>query len=727
MRKKSFHHPVVNLATKILVACGLCFIIIQVVAVSISGFMMKKEVEKRVYSQAIQKSQILGQKIARSIAEQSVVMRSIQSTIESGHKTGILTKQFIVDLLLEDMQRFPAIFGMDFKEVPRGFDGTQIPGGPGTNPEGIFFPYVVRDDRGSIVIRTPSAHYSDFYKTIISTGKPDGLEPYIDHDTGVPMVSPTFPITFDGRRIAVVGADIPLGWLVPMLQDVQIAPGTKISLLSSQGYWVVSPTPALLMQHFRDDSARSFGKAFTSHRITVIPGFNGGSADRILVPLKVDGFNTYWTLVVDLPAEAIAAPVRNTIFWLVIPGIVLIAVSLLLMWVIFHKLLSKPLTGLIASVSALEEGKYQNHVFGTRRQDEIGAIARGLDAFRASLLKAQEADILIAQERRLNEQSQQSRHEQDERRLEDIRKVIEQIGGALAALSSGDLASELSQPLPEEFEVLRADFNRSISELAETIKGISEAAQTIRAGSDVVHGGAENLAQRTEQQAAALEQTTAAISQIARSASHSEELITSAQTIGVDACKSAEASSDIMRRTRDAMQRIETSSAQIVDIVSIIENIAFQTNVLALNASIEAARAGDAGRGFAVVAEEVRTLAQRCAEAAKNVSELVGKTTDEIRSGAECVHETECALARITALVTTMGEKLTTIVRNAREQAVSLKEVDSALGVMDQTTQQNAGIADDARTASRSLSQETHSMLHLILRFSLPMKSRAVL
>lgn len=726
MLTKSFHRSAFSLASKIVLACGICFVTIQLVAVSISAFMMKKEVEERIYSQAIQKSEILGQKIARSIAEQSLVMRGIQSTIESGHRTGVITRQSIVDLLVEDMHRFPAIFGMDFKEIPHGFDGTQAPGGAGTNPEGIFFPYVVRDTRGNIAIRTPSAHYSDFYKTIIKTGNPDGLEPYIDHDTGVPMVSPTFPITFDDHRIAVVGADIPLNWLVPMLKQVQIAPGTKISLLSSRGVWIISPTAAELMQHFHDDSSQTLSKAFAGHHITVISDFDGGSTDRILVPIKVDDLDTYWALVVDLPGTAITTPVWQTIFSLVISGIVMIAISLGLMWLIFRKLLSNPLNGLIRSVSDLENRRYQVHIFGIERQDELGAIARGLDAFRTSLLKALEVDTLIEQERRQSEKAQQFRHDEDERRLGDIGRVIEQIGGALSSLSNGDLTMQLNQSLPEEFEILRADFNGSISELAKTISGISEAAQTIRGGSETVHSGAENLAQRTEQQAAALEETTAAISQIARSASHSEELITSAQAIGVEACHSAATSADIMRRTRDAMERIESSSGQIVDIVSIIENIAFQTNVLALNASIEAARAGDAGRGFAVVAGEVRTLAQRCAEAAKSVSSLVGKTTEEIHVGADCVHETERALATISGLVTTMGERLTTIVHNAREQAVSLKEVNSAIGVMDRTTQQNAGIADDARSASRSLSDETQSMLHMILRFSLPATHGAV-
>ncbi|NVN43268.1 HAMP domain-containing protein [Asaia siamensis] len=711
--------PRTSLSTKIILICGLSFVLIQLVAVTLSGWLMKQQVEKNVYAEAISKSQILGEKIILALTEQNTVVRNIQSTIETAHKTGILNKQFIVDLLVEDMKRFPAIYAMDFKEIPGGFDGTQVPGGPGTNSHGIFFPSVLRGPDNRVTVSTPPEHYSAVYWNIVKTGELDGLEPYIDHDTHVPMVSPTYPITFDGKRIGVVGADIPLGWLAPLLRSVQIADGSSIGLLSAQGAWIVTPDPAQAMKHFSDNASNDLTRALATRKITILPA-HGTGIDRILVPLKMGNFNIYWTLVVEIPRAAITTPIWHTIYMLVVPGVALIALSLLIMVLVFRRLLNAPLRGLQNSVSALEEGQYEVVVYGTRRHDEIGSVARGLDSFRGALLKARKVDEAVAADRIRQEEDQERRHKEDEQRLDDVKQVIETIGSGLTALSNGDLSAKIEKRLPREFDLLREDFNRSVERLAGTILGISLAADTISEGSRSLATGAEDLAKRTEQQAAAIEQTTAAISQITHKAAHSETVLTSAQATGEQACQSAGSSSEIMRRTREAMKQIEDSSSQVAAIVQVIENIAFQTNVLALNASIEAARAGDSGKGFAVVANEVRTLAQRCTEAAGSISELVGKTVEEIRAGAACVRDTEQALETITTLVTAMGEKLDTIVHNAFEQAASLKEVGTAIAVMDQSTQKSASIADETRSSSIILSDEVGSMGELVARFSLP-------
>ncbi|MBB2168824.1 methyl-accepting chemotaxis protein [Gluconacetobacter aggeris] len=720
MVASSHARPRASLSTKIIMICGLSFIIIQLVAVALSSRLMKAQVEKTIYSEAISNSQILAQKITLALTAQNTVVRGIQGTIETAHRSGVLTRQFIVDLLYEDMQRFPDIYGMDFKEVPRGFDGTQVPGGPGTNSHGIFFPYVLRGADGKVTINTPPEHYSDVYRNIIKTGDLDGLEPYIDADTKVPMVSPTYPITFDGKRIAVIGADIPLGWLAPLLKNVRIAEGSTISLLSSQGFWIVNPDPALVMKHYNDTPNTLVEKAIAEHKLSIIRNFNNGTVDRIVVPLKIDNFNVYWTLIVDVPSEAITRPVWDNIFSLVIPGVTLIILSVALMWLIFNKLLSTPLRNLLQSVSALEHGDYDVTVYGVQRSDELGATARGLENFRGSLLRARQADAEAEQERRRNEAQQARRRQEDEQRLKDVNRVIDTIGTALNALSTGDLSSQIQQPLPQEFEPLRTNFNRSIQQLATAITGISNAVDTIRKGSQTVSTGAEELADRTEQQAAALEETTAAINQITRNVSHAEDVINNTQAIGVQACDSAESSSEIMSRTRQAMQRIETSSAQVVAIVEVIDGVAFQTNVLALNASIEAARAGDAGKGFAVVANEVRVLAQRCTDAARDIGDLVRKTVEEIHTGATCVRDTEKALQTISGLVSTMGEKLNAIVHSARDQATSLKEVSAAVTVMDQSTQKNASIADTSRSSARSLAGETQKLTQLVTHFRLP-------
>lgn len=720
MAPPSSSKPRASLSTEIILICGVSFLLIQLVAVGLSGWLMKQQVEKNVYAEAISKSQLLGEKIILALTEQNTVVRNIQSTIETAHKTGVLNKQFVVDLLVENMVRYPAIYGMDFKEIPRGFDGTQSPGGPGTNSNGIFFPYAQRGPDNKVAVTTPKEHYSAVYWNIIKTGELDGLEPYIDLDSHVAMVSPTYPITLNGKRIGVVGADIPLDWLVPFLSRVQIVDGSHIGLLSAQGSWIVAPDSDRAMKHYEDNATHDLARALSDRQVTIMHHARGMEIDRVLVPLKMGNFNVYWTLVVDIPRAAITTPIWHTVYALVIPGVALIVLSLGLMVLVFRRLLDAPLRGLQNSVLAFEEGRYDAAIYGTRRGDEIGSVARGLDSFRQTLLRARSLNETVAAERVRHEQEQERRHLEDEQRLEDVKHVIDTIGSALNALSGGDLSSQIRQPLPREFDLLRENFNRSVERLALTITGISEAAGTISDGSRSLAVGAEDLAKRTEQQAAAIEQTTAAISQITHKAAHSETVLTSAQATGEEACQSAGNSSEIMRRTRKAMEQIETSSSEVAAIVHVIEGIAFQTNVLALNASIEAARAGDSGKGFAIVANEVRTLAQRCTEAAGDISQLVGKTVEEIQAGSSCVRDTEKALDTITTLVTSMGEKLDTIVHNAFEQAASLKEVGTAIAVMDQNTQKSASIADDARSSTLLLSDEVHSMSHLVARFALP-------
>jgi methyl-accepting chemotaxis protein len=715
------------LSTKILMICGLSFIIIQIVAVTLSARMMKAQVEQNIYSEAISKSQILAKQIIQALSAQNTVVRSLRGTIESAHRSGVLTRQFVVDNLQETMRLFPDIYGMDVKEAALDAGGTHFPGGPGSSNRDIFFPYAVRDPNGKISVSSPPLHYSNVFYNIIKTGDLEGLEPYIDVDSGVPMVSPTYPITFDGKRIAVIGADIPLGWLTPLLKNVRIAEGSTVSLLSDQGVWIVNPDPSLVMKHYDSAPDADVEKALSQHKLSIIRDFNDGAADRIVVPIKINDFGIYWTLIVDVPSDAITKPVWDNVFSLVIPGVTLIIISILVMWLTFNKLLSTPLRNLLQSVSELERGHYDGTVYGARRSDEIGAMARGLENFRGSLLKARHADAASEQTRRQHEMIQAKRRQEEEQRLADGNRVIKTIGAALDALANGDLSTQILAPLPKEFEPLRDNFNQSVQQLGAAIAGISRSVTTIRKGSQVVSDGAEQLAERTEQQAAALEETNSAISQITRNVSHSEEVINNTQAIGLKASRSAESSSEIMSKTRKAMQRIETSSSEIVAIVAVIEDIAFQTNILALNANIEAASAGAAGKGFAVVANEVRTLAQRCTEAAKGISGLVNKTVGEIHAGATCVQDTERALQDISGLVSTMGEKLDAIVHGARDQSSSLREVTAAVHVMDQTTQKNASIADVSRSSARSLTGETQKLMTLVTRFQLPESEEAVI
>ena len=181
----------------------------------------------------------------------------------------------------------------------------------------------------------------------------------------------------------------------------------------------------------------------------------------------------------------------------------------------------------------------------------------------------------------------------------------------------------------------------------------------------------------------------------------------------------AEHSGEVVAKAVTAMQLIEASSQQISQIIGVIDEIAFQTNLLALNAGVEAARAGDAGRGFAVVASEVRALAQRSAEAAKEIKALISASTDQVAAGAKLVNETGDALGRIIARVNEVSAVVATIAQGAETQATGLRQINVAIGEMDQGTQQNAAMVEQSTAAAHSLSREAESMAELMAKFDI--------
>ncbi|HVK82423.1 MAG TPA: methyl-accepting chemotaxis protein, partial [Verrucomicrobiae bacterium] len=207
-----------------------------------------------------------------------------------------------------------------------------------------------------------------------------------------------------------------------------------------------------------------------------------------------------------------------------------------------------------------------------------------------------------------------------------------------------------------------------------------------------------------------LDEITGAVRRSAEGAAHASQAVAQANT-------DAKASAAVVREAVSAMDQISKSSQQIGQIIGVIDEIAFQTNLLALNAGVEAARAGEAGRGFAVVAAEVRALAQRSAEAAKEIKSLVLSSSDQVVSGVRLVGEAGLSLDRIMQQVVEINDIVGEIASGAREQSTGLVEVNVAVNQMDQMTQQNAAMVEETTAASHALSQEALGLDHLIRQF----------
>lgn len=263
----------------------------------------------------------------------------------------------------------------------------------------------------------------------------------------------------------------------------------------------------------------------------------------------------------------------------------------------------------------------------------------------------------------------------------------------------------------------RADFNRAVDQLRDTLTTVAETTQSIDSGSREISQSADDLSKRTEQQAASLEETAAALDQITSNVANSSERAEEARVIAARANESARQSGAVVSDAVEAVRRIETSSSQISNIIGVIDEISFQTNLLALNAGVEAARAGDAGKGFAVVAQEVRELAQRSAQAAKEIKDLIRSSSVEVENGVRLVRDTGEALRTSEGFVVIINCHMDAIATSAREQSVGLSEVNTAVNQMDQVTQQNAAMVEEANAAGAQLAVEAGRLRQLISQF----------
>jgi methyl-accepting chemotaxis protein len=307
----------------------------------------------------------------------------------------------------------------------------------------------------------------------------------------------------------------------------------------------------------------------------------------------------------------------------------------------------------------------------------------------------------------------------------DQKLVVVNLTRALQHLAQNDLTHKIEAAFPSEYRSLKVNFEQAVDTLASTVGAVVAQGQTIFDVSARINEHANLLSQRSEQQAASLEETAAALNEITATAKRSADGAAHAREVVAATDADAARSAEVVNEAVAAMHGIADAASKIGQIVGLIDEIAFQTNLLALNAGVEAARAGEAGRGFAVVANEVRALALRAAQAAKDIRALIATSDIEVDRGVDLVTRTGEALKRIVGQVAELNVIVGDIANGSKEQASGLGEVNSAINQMDQITQANASIAQQSTEAAKALEGEAEQLNALVSQFRLDTRAPA--
>ena len=360
----------------------------------------------------------------------------------------------------------------------------------------------------------------------------------------------------------------------------------------------------------------------------------------------------------------------------------------------------RPLGIVTGAVERLSFGEHPEMARLTWKHGEIGTMVTAIGVFSDNL----------AANRELEERNAKIRAEQEE--------VVRALAEKLEAMAGGRLDVRLGEGFPEHYEALRGNFNSALAAIEDMVQKIAASGEMIDANSGEISSAVDDLARRTEVTAKTLQDASIELNELTGSVRAAAAGAAQVNTIVGAARQEAEQNTEFVQETINAMSEIDRSSSSISKVTEVIGDISFQTNLLALNAGIEAAKAGESGRGFGVVASEVRALAQRAAQAAKEISALVSESRGHVQRGVKLVDKTGHALTEITAGVSKISQHISEIASSADAQSKSISSINELIAHLDQVTQQNAAMFEQTSAATQSLNSEANELTRRISQFT---------
>lgn len=636
---------------------------------------------------------------------------------------------------------------------------------------GRFIPYWFKSE-GKILTRALTGYEEEggYYDQAKQANHDIITEPleYDMNGTMVMMTSLEVPIRDrNGNFVGVAGVNMALTDLQQIAFDKGEYDNSFVYLLSNKGQFIIHPNTEVIGMTLEERGYPNAKEAATAIQKGEVYQHDSMSKHTNVVmrsgfiPIKIGQATTPWSTGVSIEVEKMMASSRQlTIKLLIVLAIVLLGVALAL-YMITRKLVTKPIKKTASFAKAIASGNLDEPIT-IKSMDEIGQLTSTLDnevrkAFKdidqarsvsekQSEYQAEQVDKLVVNLERLSKgelycDMDVSSADEDTQEIYNlfsnisnnlhdsintIRKYINEISAVLSDMSSGNMDVEITSEYRGDFVELKQSINSIAYSLNDVLMDISVSADQVASGTRQVSDGSQEISQGATEQASAIEELTATVTQIAAQTKQNAVNANEANELSMKAKDDAVQGNEKMGEMLNSMEDINTSSENISKIIKVIDDIAFQTNILALNAAVEAARAGVHGKGFAVVAEEVRNLAARSADAAKETTTLIEDSMKKVDEGTKIAQETAEALENIVTGVEKAVQLVGNITAASNEQATGVSQVNNGIEQLSSVVQTNSATAEESAAASEELSSQAEMLKDMVGQFNLKTEGQKI-
>lgn len=615
-------------------------------------------------------------------------VKTLKLLVEEFAENGSNNRDKVVEILKKAVEDNENVFGAYTLWEPNAFDGNDIAyaGLPGYDDTGRFVPYAAQGSAGVYV--EALADYEtegsgDYYLVPKKTGEASVIDPFEYETDGKKMfmTSMVVPIFIDGKFAGIVGQDILIDTLIADVKDTKVFDTGYLFLIDSNGDLFFNPnegTTGKPVYDFLDASGASSLKNAIAAGTGV--SFNSGSTltkdykHYVVSPLTVG--NSKWWVGSTAPVSEISKPITNSLTFGTLAGVVAaIVISIVLVLLVTRVV--QPIKDLVGVADKIALGDVNASV-DVKSNDEIGTLMRSFGKMIAN---------------------------------------IREQASAAEKIASGDLTAQVT--VRSEHDLLGKKLSEMIQMNNEILGNINSAAEQVAAGAKQISDSSIALSQGATEQASAIEELTASIEEVSAQTKHNAEYANHASGLAETAKDNAVQGNGQMSEMLKAMKEINESSTNISKIIKVIDEIAFQTNILALNAAVEAARAGQHGKGFAVVAEEVRNLAARSANAAKETTEMIEGSIRKVEDGTKIANGTATALHKIVENVEEVANLVNDIAVASGEQATGIAQINQGIMQVSQVVQTNSATSQEGAAASEELASQAALLQEQVGRFRL--------